>query len=469
LESGGTMERKKIAIIGGGPAGYASAIRAAHLGAQVTLVEKDRVGGTCVNRGCIPTKSLISSVNIYNTVRGSHEFGISVSAVHVDFPKMMRRKERIIQKTRDSILKLLEANKVVLRNGCATLNGPNEGVIRSRGGSEKFDADYIILATGSKPKRLSNMNYDDPRILTTDEALELDQVPESMIVLGGGAVGVEFACIFAGLGVKVFIIEAENQLIPGEDRRIARFLLQELTGMGIEVLLGCTMEDAAESNSSGIRIVTGDGNEIEAERLLVCIGREPFTQELGIESLELKMTQKGVIRVDERMRTNTENIYAVGDVNGTAMLAHAASAQGIIAVENALGTEYTADYSVIPRCIYSNPEVASVGLNRDQARSAGRKARIGKSLFGGNGKALVMGNGGGLAQIVAEERTGKILGAQIIGPGASEMIAEMAVAVRNGLTAEDLGETIHPHPTLGEIVQEAARDAYGKSIYKLPW
>lgn len=463
------MGRKRIAIIGGGPAGYVSAIRASHLGAEVTLVEKDLVGGTCVNRGCIPTKSLISSVNIYNAVRNSHEFGISVSKVRADFPQMMRRKERMILETREGILKLLDANKVILKHGCATLSGPNEGTIKSEGGSEKFSADHIILATGSRPKRLSNLDYDDPCILTTDDALELERVPESMIVLGGGAVGVEFACIFAGLGVKVFIMEMEDQLIPGEDRRIARFLLQELDEMGIEALLGSTMENAATSGSNGIRVLAGDGNEIAAERLLVCIGREPFTEGLGIEGLDLKMSEKGVIQVDERMCTSVEGVYAVGDINGKAMLAHAASAQGITAVENALGTGFAADYSAIPRCTYSNPEVASVGLSRDQARSMGKMARIGKALFGGNGKALVMGNGRGLAQIVAEEGTGKILGAQIIGPRASEMIAELAVAVRNELTAEDLGETMHPHPALGEIVQEAARDAYGKSLYKLPW
>ena len=463
------MGRKRIAIIGGGPAGYVAAIRASHLGAEVMVVEKDRVGGTCVNRGCIPTKSLIYSVNMYNAVRVSHEFGISVSEVRADFPKMMQRKERVVHETRDGILKLLEANKVTLKNGCATLSSPNEGSIRARGVSEKFNADHIILATGSRPKRISTLNYDDPCILTTDDALELDHVPESMIVLGGGAVGVELACIFAGLGVKVFIMEMEDQLIPDEDRRIARFLLQELNEMGIEVLLDCTLENVAVSDSNGIRVLTGDGNEIAAERLLVCIGREPFTEGLGIEGLDLKMNQKGVIQVDERMCTSVEGVYAVGDVNGRAMLAHAASAQGITAVENALGTGCPADYSAIPRSIYSNPEVASVGLSRDQARSAGKSARIGKALFGSNGKALVLGSGKGLAQIVAEKGTGKILGAQIIGPGASEMIAELAVAVRNELTAEDLGESIHPHPALVEIVQEAARDAYGKSIYKLPW
>ena len=460
------MSREKIVIIGSGPGGYVAAIRASQLGAEVTVIEKGDIGGTCLNHGCIPTKALLASAEMIISFKKAEEFGIQVGEISVDLTKIMGRKSRIIKGLGDGIHRIFKKRGIRLVNGTGTLISPTKIRVESRFNIEEIEASKIIIATGSKPAPLSFIDFEQPAVLTSAEALNMDRLPESIIIIGGGAIGLEFTCFFNALGVDVTLVEIMDHILPYEDSSISRQMSQILKKRGIKILVKTRVNDVS-SYEEGITCILGNGDQITAERLIVSIGRRPNYQGIGLESLGMNLDEGGHISVDERMETNIKGIYAVGDVAGGKLLAHVASAEGITAVENALGMSSRIDYSLIPSCVYTFPEIAGIGQTIDQARVSGQKVKAGWFPFSASGRASAMGQAVGSVRLVVEEGTEKILGGQIIGPQATELIHEIALAMRSGITAVELSATIHAHPTLSESVMEAANSVYKKSIHIL--
>ncbi len=459
-------EATRIVIIGGGPGGYVAGIRAAQRGADVTVVEKDLLGGTCLNRGCIPTKALLGSVEALHKARAGAEFGFSVAGeIAPDFTRMMERKNEISKTLRDGIHALFKKNKVKLVEGRGRLAGPGKVEVATAAGTETLPADKIIIATGSEPARLPFFDFEQPTVLTSTSALELTAVPESLLIIGAGVIGCEFASVFSELGTKITMVEMMPQMLPLEDKRLAKQFQGIFKKKGIEVLLKTKVEGIAEYGADHITANVEGGRQITAEKMLVSIGRQPNTRDIGLETVGVETDGRGYIVVNDRLETNVENVYAIGDVNGGILLAHVASYEGLVAVENCLGGNVRRDLRVVPSCIYTMPEIASVGLNEDQARDEGYEPVTGTFRLGASGKALAIGEAQGYVQIVADSKTDKVLGANMMGPHVTDLIHEIAVAVRNNLTVKDIGDTIHAHPTIGEALMEAAHDVHGESVH----
>ena len=459
------MGKMKVVVIGSGPGGYVASIRAAQLGADVILVEKDKVGGTCLNRGCIPTKSLLRSVEVLLMVRKAGDFGIAVKEAKPDFPKIMGRKQRIIGQLQKSIHQLLKANRIEFIIGDATVVNTHEISVQTSQRAENIVADRIIIATGSEPILPKIFDFGHPAVLTSDEALELKEVPKTLLILGAGVIGVEFATIFSALGIQVTMVEMMEQILPTEDKRIANQMQNILEEQGINIFTGTKMEEVTNYGSNNITARLDNGEELTAEKILVSIGRQPNSKGLGLEKVGVTMGTKGNILVNQGMETNVKGIYAIGDVIGGTLLAHVASAEGIVAAENAMGANSRMDYSAVPSCIYTMPEIASVGLTADKAQEIGKKVKVGRFPFGASSKAVILGEEDGSVNIIVDQETDQVLGAQIIGPHATELISEVALAIRRGITAEQIGATIHPHPTLAESILEAAHSAHGRAIH----
>jgi len=459
------MEKAQVVVIGGGPGGYVASIRAAQLGASVILVEKDKVGGTCLNRGCIPTKSLLGSTRILDTIKKAEEFGINVKEVQPEFSRIMGRKEAIVRQLRQSVLQLFKSHKIKFIKGTATIVSPHSVRVETGQETEDIEADKIIIATGSKPIQPALFNFDHPSVLTSDDTLELTDLPKSLLIVGSGVIGLEFACIFNTLGVQITMVEMMDQILPTEDIRIAIQMQQILSERGIDFFVGTRVEGITNYMSNGIIARLDNGEEITAEKMLVSVGRRPLTDGIGLEGVGITTGQVGNILVNEKMETNVQGIYAVGDAVGGIMLAHVASTEGITAAENAMGLDSSMDYSIVPSCVYTNPEIASVGLTADKAQAIGKKVRIGRFPFSASGKAMVIGEEDGFVRLVVDEETDQVIGAQIIGPHATELIAEAASFIKWGLTAEQIGATIHAHPTLAESIMEAAENVHGKAIH----
>lgn len=459
------MEEAQVVVIGAGPGGYVASIRAAQLGASVILVEKAKVGGTCLNRGCIPTKCLLASTHVLDVIKKAEDFGVEVKDAQPKFSRMMERKEQVVAELRQSIRQLLKTNKVKFVKGEATLVSPQKITVAGDKGTEEIEADKIIISTGSVPVKPPIFDFTHDAVLTSDEALKLGEPPKSLLIVGAGVIGLEFACVFSSLGTKVTMVEMMDQILPTEDKIIAVRMQNILDQRGVVFHIQTKVEGIKEYSSKGVTATLSNGEEIVAEKMLVSIGRRPNTKGYGFENLGIEMGKAGNIVVDARMQTNVKGIYAIGDAIGGIMLAHVASAEGITAAENATGHESTLDYSVVPSCVYTSPEVASVGLTADKAQKAGKEVKIGKFPFTASGKALTAGEDVGSAQLVIDRQTDRVLGAQILGPHATELIAEVALAVKWGLTAEQIGTTIHAHPTLAESIMEAAENAHGRAIH----
>jgi len=459
------MEKAQVAVIGGGPGGYVAAIRAAQLGASVVLVEKKQLGGTCLNRGCIPTKCLLASTHVLDMARESEEFGVEIRGIQPNFVKMMERKKMVVKQLRQGIKMLLKGNKVKFIKGTATLTGPKNIKVETEEGTLQIEAENIIIATGSVPAKPPFFDFSQEAVITSDEALKFKEVPKSLLIVGGGVIGLEFACVFSSLGTQITVVEMMDQVLPTEEKGVADQMQRILERKGIVFHIETKVEGIKEYRPDGLTASLSNGEEIIAEKMLVSIGRRPCTRALGLDDLGIEMGPAGNIIVNEKMETNVKGIYAIGDAVGGIMLAHVASDEGIVAVENAMGHAATMDYCAVPACVYTSPEVASVGLTMAKAESAVKKARLGKFPFAACAKALAIGEDIGFVQLVVEEGTEKVLGAQIIGPHATDLIAEVAVAVRWGLTAEQIGTTIHAHPTLAEGIMEAAEAALGKPIH----
>jgi len=456
-----------VVIIGGGPGGYVAAIKAAHLGLKAVLVEKDKLGGICLNKGCIPTKALISTTEILNHIQRAEEFGIQVKDYSFDFPAIMKRKDLITRRLSSGVEQLMKANqvRVVLGEGQIVEPGKVE-IIDTTGEKEVIKTKNIVIATGSKVIKLPIPGIDSEGVITSDEALSLSELPSKMIIIGGGVVGIEFAGIFKALGVEVTVVEMLPRILLPVDEEIARRLTMSLKRKGIEILTDCKVKGIKKNNQNlEVLVSTSEGEKkLKTEKVLLAAGRVPELGNIDVQRLGIEL-DKGAIKVNEKMRTNIPGIYAVGDVVGKIMLAHVASREGIVAVENISGKEVLMDYKVVPNCVFSMPEVASVGLTEAEARKENNNIKVSKFPFMANGKALGMGETEGMVKIIAEADTSELLGVHILGVHASDLIAEGALALSMEATAEEIVNTIHAHPTLAEAIAEAAEGIIGKPIH----
>ena len=465
------MAEKEILIIGGGPGGYVAAIRAAQLGGKVTLVEKNELGGTCLNFGCIPTKALLRGAELLESLAGSKDFGIRVGEISVDFSRLMARKDRAVKTLVSGVAGLMKANGIEVVKGQAKFISPQEiEVLEERGGKIAYRARKIILATGSISADLPVSGAKGPGIIDSNGALQLTQVPESMVIIGAGPIGLEFGTIFAALGSRVTILEMMDQILPSEDPEIASALEKSLRRFKIQTLTNCRVKEISAGSEGKRKVVAATGEEekiFEAQYVLIAVGRKANWEGLNLQEAGVQYSRKG-IEINERMETNVPGIYAIGDVTGQWLLAHFAMAQGEVAAQNALGHEASMDDRVVPRCVYTLPEVASVGRTEKEAKAAGYELKIGRFPFAGNGKATLIGERSGFVKMVAEAKYGEILGVHIFGPHATDLIGEAVLAMRLESTAADLGRSIHPHPTLTEALMEAALDVDGMAVHIPP-
>jgi dihydrolipoamide dehydrogenase len=462
--SGGAPLR--VVVLGSGPGGYVAALRAARHGAAVTLVEKDLIGGTCLNRGCIPTKALLASADALARARSGEKYGFEVTGeVRPDLARMMERKNGVVTQIRGNVEILLKKAKVEVIRGTGRLAAGDKVLVDTEAGTTTIEADRIIIATGSEPALLPMFDFNHPAILTSTSALELEKIPESMLIVGAGVIGCEFASFFAELGTQITMVEMMPQMLPTEDERLAKQFQGVYRKRGIQVLLKTKVEAIAEYADDHVVAKLADGSEVRAEKVLVSVGRKPNSSDLGLEAVGVQTDGRGYIIVNEYLETTAPNIYAIGDVNGGLMLAHVASHEAFVAVDNCLGGHRARDLRSTPSCTYSHPEVASVGLSEKQAVENGYQPVTGTYRFPALGKAVAMGEDVGYVQLIADKETDLILGASMMGPHVTDVIHEVAVAVQNGLTVSQLGETIHAHPTIAEAVMEAAHDVHGESVH----
>ena len=463
-------EQFDVTIIGGGPGGYVAAIRGAQLGLKVALVEKDkRLGGTCGLRGCIPTKQLLMSAHLYEKAQHFKDFGIEIGDLSLNFANVQKRKDRVVAKNSGGVSYLLKKNKVTVFNGYGKLNLPGKvAVDLGDGKSETINTNNIIIATGSVVRPIPGFETDGARVVNSDHILELKEVPKSLIVMGAGAVGVEFASVYSRFGCDTTLVELMPRLVPLEDEEISQELARSFKRRGIKSLTG-TRLTGLEKNDAGV-VVTGqdaDGKEVklEAEMLLVAIGRMPFLEGLGLENTKVKV-ERGAVQVDEYCRTGEPGVFAIGDVIPTPWLAHLASKEGILVVEQIAGQHAEPiNLRLVPNCTYCDPEVASVGLTEAKAKELGYDVKTAKFPFSASGKARILGEEEGFVKIVSEGKYDELLGVHIIGPHATELLAEACVAMQLESTAEELGRTMHAHPTVSEAVMEAAEGIHGLTIH----
>lgn len=464
------MAEKDLVVIGGGPGGYVAAIRAAQLGGKVTLIEKDELGGTCLNRGCIPTKALLRGAELLDLVEGSKDYGIQCGETRVDFARMTSRKERAVKTLVSGVGTLMKTNGIEVIKGQARLLAPQKiEVLDEQKQAATYGAKKVILATGSVSADLPIPGAKGPGIIDSDGALQLTEVPESMVIIGAGPIGLEFGTIYAALGTKVVILEMMPQILPTEDPEVAAVLDRSLKRFKIQTLTGCKVQEIGEAQGKRrVKAQTGEGERVfEGQYVLIAVGRKPNLEGLGLQEAGIRFGKKG-IEVNERTETNVPGVYAIGDVTGQWLLAHFASAQGHVAAENATGHEARVDTRVVPRCVYTLPEVASVGLSEKEAREKGHEVKIGRFPFAANGKAAILGERNGFIKIISESKYDEILGVHIVGPHATDLIGEAVVAMRLEATAEDLAQAIHPHPTLTEAMMEAAFDVEARAVHMPP-
>jgi len=459
-----------VTIIGSGPGGYVAAVRAAQLGMSVLVVEREpRLGGVCTLRGCIPTKALLHTADLLEAARHGGDVGVSVREVRLDMPAAMKHKEKVVRQSANGVAYLMKKNRVDVVAGFGRLAGPGRVSVAGADGAETaYQSKNVLIATGSTPRSLPGITIDHKTVLSSDSILELTEVPKSLLVLGSGAVGVEFASMFARYGSKTTIVEILPRIVPIEDEEISRELAASFKRQGIAVYVDTRVERVTSMDGGAevlARTSAGKTETFRAEKILLAVGRRPLSEGIGLEELGVA-TEKGYVTVDGSMKTNVPGVYAIGDVVPTPWLAHVASAEGVVAVEHMAGKDpRPLNYDQVPGCTYSAPEVASIGLSEARARERGHDVAVGKFPFSANGKARIINDASGFVKIVAEKKYDEVLGVHIVGPHATELIAEAGAALRLEATSEELVRTIHAHPTLSEAVHEAAEAVGGHAIH----
>ena len=463
-------EQFDVTVIGSGPGGYVAAIRGAQLGLKVALVEKDkRLGGTCTLRGCIPTKQLLMSAHIYEQMQHAADFGVRATEIQLAFADVQKRKERVVTKNSKGIEFLMKKNKITVFKGTGKLALPGKVTVTSEDGkTETINTKNICIATGSVVRPIKGFETDGVRVVNSDHILELKDVPKSLIVMGAGAVGVEFASVYARFGADTTIVELLPHLLPLEDEEVSAELEKSFRKRGIKFSTGTRLEKMEKSDKSVVvtgKNAKGEDVRLEAEMLLVAVGRMAYLEGLGLEGTKIKV-ERGSVQVDEYCRTGEPNVYAIGDVIPTPLLAHLASKEGILVMEQIAGQKaQPINLRHVPSCTYCDPEVASVGLTEAAAKKEGYDVRVGKFPFSASGKARILGEEEGFVKVVSEAKYDELLGVHIIGPHATELIAEAGVALQLESTAEELGRTIFAHPTISEAVMEAAEGVHGLTIH----
>jgi len=442
------MRRYDLVVIGAGPGGYVAAIRASQLGARVGVVEKETVGGICLNKGCIPTKCLIGALDPLVKVKKFESCGIKITGSSIDLTQLMAWKDKVVTKLVNGVLFLFKSNGIELIKGLGRMKAADCVEVTGEGAKEEIRTEKIILASGSSPLKPKSFPFDDQRFLTSDELLSLTEVPKSLVIIGGGVIGCEFAVIFNRLGAEVTIYEMMEHLLPLEDEEVGHFLEGCFKREGIKVFTKTRVEEP--------------GN-LAAEKILIAIGRSLNLENLGLDNMGIKQDEEGNILIDERMETNLSNIYAIGDITRKGLLAYLASRQGMVAAENSQDVSSVMDYAVVPSCIFTDPEIGTVGLTEEEARKK-YAVKIGKFPLQASGKAHTVNDTRGFVKIIAESETDKILGAQIVGPEATDLIIILALAMKLGAKTKDLADLIYGHPTFAENIREAAEDIDKKAI-----
>lgn len=455
-----------VAVLGGGPGGYPAAVRCAQMGKTVGLIEWKELGGTCLNRGCIPSKILISNADVLKRTQEAEEFGVLVGNVSFDFGKMVARKDRIVSKTRTSLEGLIKSNQITIVRGFGKLVSPNKVDVT---GDEHavVKADKIIVATGSEPKTINAFPFDYEKIHDSTSLLELQQLPNSLVIIGGGIIGCEFASLYNALGVDVTIVEMMPSIIPMESQHVSSFLTKMFKKKGIKIYANALVQ-SVKRNGDGVTVDLAGHGKLDAEIALVAVGRALNSRGIGLEDIGVAIGDNDIVEVNEKMETSVPGVYAVGDIASKWWLAHVASHQGLVAARNACGEDAHMNYNAVPSVIFTDPEIGTVGLSLEAASKQGFAATIGAFPFQGLGKSQAAYQTEGFAQVVIDKRTGQILGAQVVGHEASSLIAEMAVAVANELTVESITETIHAHPTIAEAWLEAAFQAAETPLHLPP-
>ena len=455
-------KKYEAAVLGGGPGGYVCAIRLAQLGKKTVLIEKQDVGGTCLNSGCIPTKALLHSAEVYETVMHASQFGVITNEVMYDYGMISAKKEMVVKTLRGGVEYLLKKNGVDIVRG--------EGVLKSSGeisvGGEMISADSIVVATGSRPATVPIPGIDSAGVMDSDGVLAMKEAPDSLVIIGGGVIGIEFATLMGTLGKKVTVVEMLPQILSGVDEEIVAEMRTVLQKKGINIY---TSSKVIRIESGGDALVChyeqdGKPAKVSAQVCMVAIGRKPNTEDIGLDIVGVK-GERGFIEVDETMRTNVPGIYAIGDITGKMQLAHVASEQGIVAAHNIAGQRRYMHYDIIPACIYTSPEISSVGLTEQAAKEKGYSVKTGRFATSANGKSMIVGEKSGAVKIVTDAKTGEILGAHMMCPRATDMIAEICAAMRAEGTIDELEDTIHPHPSISEMLMEAAHDVSGLCVH----
>ncbi len=454
----------RLTIIGGGTGGYPAAIRAARLGAEVTLIEKEHLGGVCLNRGCIPTKTLLQSARVIDTMKTSAAFGVKCEGFSIDFAAIMARKAAVSEQLRNGVKGLLGAKKVKMIQGTARLVDARTVQVEETG--EKIASDAVLIAAGSKPVVLPIEGIDGPDVLDSNGALSLQAIPKSVVIIGGGVISCEFAQILSTMGTDVTILELMPTIIPEMDKAMSSILHKSLESSGVKILTSAQVKKI-EHKKKGNNIVTyaveGVERSAKAEKVLATVGRKPALDALNLDALGIAC-EKGAVVVNEHMETSVPGVYAAGDIVGGIMLAHLATAEAECAARNIMGDVCSMNYRVVPACIYTSPEIASVGLSEEQAKKIA-DVQVGQFPFKGNGKAMVLGETEGMVKIIAEKKYGEVLGVHIIGPHATDMISEAVLGMMLEMTTEELAHAIHPHPTLAEAIMEAGQTLAGGCIH----
>jgi len=466
-----------LVILGGGTGGYVAAIRASQLGLKTAIVEKGKLGGTCLHKGCIPSKALLRSAEVYATAKKSEDFGVTTGEVGVNFTKVQERKEKIVEQLHRGVQHLMKQGKIDVYEGLGRILGPSifspmPGTIsvemNNGEENEMLIPKNVIVATGSRPRTLPGLEADGQYVMTSDEALVMEDLPKSIIIVGGGVIGIEWASMLADFGSQVTVIEYADRIVPTEDKDVSREMQRAMKKKGVKIITNAKVLSETLQKGDGVTIsaeLKGETKEFTAEKLLVSVGRQANVEGIGLENTDIQL-ERGFIQTNEYFQTKESHIYGIGDVIGGLQLAHVASHEGIVAVEHiANQNPHPIDYTLVSKCIYSSPEAASVGLTEDEAKEKGHDVKIGKFSFKAIGKALVYGESDGFVKIVADKETNDILGVHMIGPHVTDMISEAGLAKVLDATPWEVAHTIHPHPTLSEAIGEAALAVDGKAIH----